>query len=352
MSERRHIYDAGAVSVMLAGRVDALVREILPGGRRFGREWVCGSVAGEPGSSCSVHLTPPKAGVWADFATGECGDALDLVAAAVARGDRRHAFKWALSWLGLADGRPIDTRRAYVPPADPAKLAAGEADTQRRQKRAQQIWLQAAPDIRGTPVERYLVGRGIDLREFGRQPRALRFHPRLWNAESGCDLPAMVAAISDGGGHHIATHRTWLAVSGDKVTKAALETPKMVLGQMRGGTIRLSRGASGKPIADAPADEAIAIGEGIETCLSVALACPEMRVLAGVSLAGIAGAELPDHLQNLIVLADNDVKDAARQGLLRTIRALQASGRNVRVARSPWGSDFNDALLKRQGRAA
>lgn len=50
----------------LLARAEALVEQWLPGGARRGHEWVCGSLAGGKGSSCSVNLTN---GRWADFAS-------------------------------------------------------------------------------------------------------------------------------------------------------------------------------------------------------------------------------------------------------------------------------------------
>lgn len=63
----------------LLEQADRLVPMWLPGGARRGHEWVCGSLSGGKGSSCSVNLTN---GRWADFAADESGgDLLDLYAA-------------------------------------------------------------------------------------------------------------------------------------------------------------------------------------------------------------------------------------------------------------------------------
>lgn len=58
---------------------EALVPRWLPGGRREGREWRCGSLNGEAGQSLAVNL---DTGRWGDFATGEKGgDLVSLYAA-------------------------------------------------------------------------------------------------------------------------------------------------------------------------------------------------------------------------------------------------------------------------------
>jgi hypothetical protein len=72
---------AAELSAALTDRITELVRDLLPGGHREGHEWRCGNTRGEAGSSLAVHLTGDKSGVWCDFATGESGDALDLVKA-------------------------------------------------------------------------------------------------------------------------------------------------------------------------------------------------------------------------------------------------------------------------------
>jgi putative DNA primase/helicase len=82
--------------------LETLCRRWLPGGRRFGDEWTCGSLRGEAGASCKVNL---RTGRWADFATGERGgDAISLCAA-VHRLSQREAAKRLASMLGLEDGR-------------------------------------------------------------------------------------------------------------------------------------------------------------------------------------------------------------------------------------------------------
>lgn len=62
----------------LADRAIDVASMLLPNGKKEGHEWRAGSIDGEPGKSLGVHLSGQKAGVWADFNTGETGDLLDL----------------------------------------------------------------------------------------------------------------------------------------------------------------------------------------------------------------------------------------------------------------------------------
>lgn len=68
-----------ALAEALLGRIAQLVPMWLPGGVVKGHEYVCGSLSGGEGTSCSVNLTNGK---WGDFATGEGGaDLVSLYAA-------------------------------------------------------------------------------------------------------------------------------------------------------------------------------------------------------------------------------------------------------------------------------
>ena len=68
-----------ALADALLRDADNLVPRWLPGGERRGHEYVCGSLAGGKGSSCSINLVSGK---WADFASDEKGnDLLSLYAA-------------------------------------------------------------------------------------------------------------------------------------------------------------------------------------------------------------------------------------------------------------------------------
>lgn len=334
--------DIGAIAAMLANRIEPLCAELLPAGIREGAEWRIGSIAGEPGRSMAVHLRGAKAGVWYDWAAGIGGDALDLAAQVLFRGDKRQAVRWARAWL-------------RIDPADPASVAvqrreevkrreAAEAENTKRQRQAARIFLAARASLAGTPAELYLRGRAIDLVQLGRQPRALRFHPKLWNAETRRPWPALVAAIVGAEGQLTAVHRTWLMPDGSG--KAPLRDPKMTLGRYAGGAIRLWRGASAKPLRDAPPSETVLIAEGIEDGLSAAVAAPEYRVLAAVSLANLANLWLPPVITGVVILAQNDPPGSpAARALDRAIAGFRQQGRRVRLARPPAPvKDINDLL--------
>lgn len=341
--DQRRLVAIGDVISGLEARIRRLVAELLPQGREEGPEYRCGSLAGDPGRSLAVHIGKARPGVWSDFSTGETGDALDLIAQVYFAGDKKQAFRWAVSWLGLdgADPRRLAVTQRAIAHAELRKANADD-ETAKRRARALRIYLEASPKIAGTPADWYLKSRGIDLAQLGRQPNALRFHPALFNAETNTRFPALVAAISDSAGVHVATHRTWLRPDGQG--KARLIDAKMTLGSYTGGCIRLWRGASGKPLKDCPPGETVILSEGIEDGLTCALAKPDLRVLCAVSLANMARLELPDNVATVIIAAQHDHKPEALRGRDKAIQALLQQGRQVRLAFSTVGKDLNDQL--------
>ena len=89
----------------LAGSAEAVCAELLPGGRVIGAEYRAASIyggAGNPktGGSLAVALKGAKRGLWADFATDEKGDMLDLVAATL-HCPLAEAAGWARAYFGL-----------------------------------------------------------------------------------------------------------------------------------------------------------------------------------------------------------------------------------------------------------
>ncbi|WP_428485972.1 DUF7146 domain-containing protein [Rhodopila sp.] len=329
---------AADLAAELARQIETLCADLLPAGRRKSAYWTVGGTDNTKGGSLWVHLRGAKQGRWQDAATGEFGDALDLLAACRHAGDKKAAYAAARAWLGHGGNAPAPIR----PP--PRTQPTQVDDEARKRAYALRLYLQAAPALAFTPVASYLRDRGIDLAALGRQPRALRYHADLPHRETGLRCPAMIAAIAGPDGRHIATHRTYLERAGGGWIKLRNTNAKLSIGNFAGGSIRLWRGASGRPLRDAPPDEPVLIGEGIETCLSIALACPELRILCAVSLGNLGPVWLPAQVRMVILAADNDTHPQARVALQRAIERHIDAGREVRIARAQNASDFNDML--------
>jgi twinkle protein len=111
--------DITALKRMLSDRAHDVAALLLPGGRKEASEWRAGSTGGEKGQSLGVHLSGVKAGVWADFSTGESGDLVDLWM--VARGQKLpEALDDIRSYLGVPRHEPYrDPRPSYTRPPRP-----------------------------------------------------------------------------------------------------------------------------------------------------------------------------------------------------------------------------------------
>lgn len=108
--------------------------------------------------------------------------------------------------------------------------------------------------------------------------------------------------------------------------------------------MRLWRGESGKPLADAPAGETVVIGEGLEDCLTAACEAPEYRILCAVSLSNLGAVVLPPAVRTVILLGQNDAPDSpAARTLAKAIGQFRSQGRVVKLATPPAHfKDIND----------
>lgn len=320
----------------LTARIDSLCRQFFPADTIDGRYCIplCPWRSDRKPGSFVIYLSGARRGRWTDYATGEFGDALDLVAQTKFHGDKSEAVRWSLRWLG---GAIQETPRQSAPARD---RAAESDELEKFRKCAKAIWLAGREDLTDTPVDRYLAGRGVDLRRLARPPRAIRFHPDLWHRESKRYWPAMVAAICDASGKFLSVHRTWLERQRDgTVRKAPLERNKMCWPDYHGGFIRLARGASGKPIAQAPEGEDLWVSEGNEDGLTAAQAAHEHRIIAAVTITNIANLPL-ERFKRLHLLLQNDTNPKTLRQRATAIAGLQRKGHEVWLHKPP--ATFHD----------
>ena len=305
-------HPATAIARQLAARAEAVCRRYLPAGRRAGGYWIVGDVRGTPGRSLYVRLAGPRAGKWTDAATGAHGDLLDLIA--MGRGlDLHAALAEARQCLALPQPAPRPMRRCPTGNIAPAR----------------RLFAATIP-IAGTLAETYLRRRGI-VPPAG--CRSLRFHPRC-RYRDGPDsrtLPALIAAVTDLDGVLTGVQRTYLAPDG--TAKAPVETPRRALGRLMGNGVRLGP----------PAGAVLAVGEGIETMLSLAMLLPRMPMLAALSATHLAAVVLPAGVRRLYVARDTD--DAGLFAFGSLAERSAASGIDVRVL-VPEAEDFNADLLE------
>lgn len=277
------------------------------------------------------------------------------------------------------------------------KQAAGYREAER--KRLFRTWQSALP-IAGTPVERYLAGRGLKVP--ARCP-GLRYLPSApyWHGENTDSRghksprqihsgPAMLAAFIRPDGKFGGLHMTWLEVitSRDDITPsvAKIELTDPATGEvLNSKKMRGSKTGAHIAIAmtEAPPRRLI-IGEGIETVLAVWTAhqaagrpiddtafwaAGDLGNVAGRAIRTVphptltrpngrpqsvpdrypdpddSGLSIPDSVTELILLGDGDSEPLLTEcAMERAARRYAREGRTIRIAFAPAGQDFNDVL--------
>lgn len=375
MTADRQTYSIDQIKDLLLADIDRVAHHFAPPvqGSWYdkGGYWTCnpGRIDRSPGSFV-IWLSGPRAGRWNDYATGQRGDLVDLIALSL-NCDLKHAFAQARQWLGLSTDTP-ELRRKRQKAGAEAKARRQEAERRQREdderirRGAVALWMSAQEKLRGTPAELYLRDRrGIDLAQLGHQPGSLRFHPDVSyqhiDPETGevveGRFPALLGLMSNGHGKTVAVHRVWLAIGPDgRWDKAPVPAPRKALGRYGGGCIRLwrgltpgPRGGRPAPLSKCPPGTRVYITEGIEDALSGVLLLPAERWLCAVSLGNMGDVHLPENVSEVVLAADLDTNPDARKALDRVISKHQRAGRTVRLWQNrDGGKDLNDALLARQ----
>lgn len=306
------------------------------------------------------------------FGCGAHGDAIGYVMRS-----RALKFAAALDWI-LGDGRAAPAGggpRGAEPSASGARRNQRRDEMERaaaanRKMAAGRIWEQSRPIVAGDPVDRYLRGRGLSPGLLGASHRAagqpamlgaraaaaalenpwpdcLRYHPGLPYPERYGRWDAMVARVVDVRGELLGVHRTYLGVARESgaivghVIKAAVAAPRLSLGPLKGGAIRL-----------AEEETHLGLAEGIEDALS-AMQLFGLPCWSAIDAGKLAAVELPFGVDTVTIFADQDpARDNLPEGVgIARARALAArlrhEGRNVTILAPRVGlKDFNDQLRR------
>ncbi len=217
--------------------------------------------------------------------------------------------------------RALNSRGLSKPSREPPAPRLHRRDNGRA---ALDIWREARPAA-GTLVEKYLRRRGITLPV----PPSIRFHPGLRHKATGLILPAMVAAVQAPDRRVVAIHRTFLTEYG---TKATVSTPKMALGPLGAGAVRLAKAGS-----------LLGLAEGIEDALAAMQLC-DLPCWASLGGARLARVDLPPEVREVHIFADGD--DAGREAAEKAVRRFRREGLEARAFLPPDGcKDMNEALI-------
>lgn len=315
---------ASELADRLAHNAEAVCRRYLSAGRRVGNYWIVGDVANSKGRSLYVHLAGPRKGRWADAATTQFGDLLDLVR----------------ETCGLVDFRDVaDEARRFLNEPQPSPASTGcDASVpligRPAAERARRLFRMTQP-LAGTLADSYLRQRGI-LRA-SLHP-ALRFHPSCYYRDHvtgrTSSYPALTAAVTDRLGAITGVHRTWLDPQGDG--KAKVDDPRRALGGLLGNAVRFRFPVHG-PV------PVMAAGEGLESMLSLSHVMPGMAMISALTANHLAAFQLPSGCMRLYIAADADA--AGRHGIERLSRRAQALG-ILPLVLAPELGDFNEDLRR------
>jgi DNA primase len=240
------------------------------------------------------------------FGCGATGDVLDFV-------QLMHRVSLPEA-AAILDGKPqaslpVQRQRRSEPTKDTMLEAAA-------------VWRSAGP-IGGTPGEVYLRNRGLSLQ----LPSTLRFARLKYGR--GDVLPCLVALVTGPDNRVSGVQRTF--VREDGTGKANVPSPRLSLGRLTGGAIRL-----------APAAADLVVTGGVEDGLTLQQEVGR-PTWAAAGEGNMANMVLPEVVTSVTIGADRDEsgdRHAQRAGV-----AFSEQGRKVRIMRPCLGfKDFNDEL--------
>ncbi len=234
-----------------------------------------------------------------------------------------HCFSPKDDWRAVRralEARGLITAKGQVTIGPAAWVKEASVRSGERLERARRIWDEGRP-VEATTAQRYLAKRAVADR--AALSKALRFHPSMTSLEDRLRRPALLSAITDAKGALQGVEITLLSPHG--AAKAALATPRRVVGRMMGGAIRL-----------AEAEESLLVGEGMESTASAsaALNLPGWALLSAHNLARFIP---PVQLKRLVVALDRDA--TGRAAAARLHRRLRSS---LAIDWAPPPSGFND----------
>jgi len=217
-----------------------------------------------------------------------------------------------------------------VPDAACAPSNEVDASGERKILRVRKLWTQAMP-VHGTRAEAYLRARGILASACS---SVLRFLPHATSLDDKRKRPALIAAITNHQGDLQGVQITLLTPCGRD--KAAIETPRRIIGKLSGGVVRLG---------DGNGEGALIVGEGVETSLSAseALKAPAWSALTAGNLARF---EPPDWIRRLIIAADRGPAGEAAAATLADRMAERGLPAETILAPDAY-PDWNDWARRR-----
>lgn len=241
----------------------------------------------------------------------------------------------AAGWKPRRADEPPRPAHPPMPPAAPRVVEPDRPMFDTLSEYGRKLWRECRP-LAGTIGAAYLAARRCTLPP---EDGALRFHPARKHPMGDHIGPALVALVTDATtGEPMSLHTTFICADGTK--PAHLPGPaRLMLGRHRkaGGVIRLWP--------DEAVTTGLGIGEGVETCLSLAHAFRPVWSL--IDAGNLRAFPVLAGVESLLIAADHDPAGlaAARECAARWC----AAGRTASLVMAPAdGADLNDELKKEQ----
>jgi len=198
-------------------------------------------------------------------------------------------------------------------------------DRGERLEEARATWRSASPAA-GTLAETYLRSRGLYLPV----PASIRFAMLPYGKRPALH-PTLVAVVANANDQLIGIQRTYLNAAG--TGKAAVPKPKLSLGRVSGGAIRL-----------APAARAMFVTEGLEDGLTLQQEHGRATWVAA-GAGNLPSMILPAGVENVVVGGDAD--QAGEAAARKAVEAFTHRGIRARAVFPLEAKDWNAELMGR-----
>ena len=239
----------------------------------------------------------------------------------------------AAGWKPRRSDEPPRPARPPLPPAAPRVVEPERPMFDTLSDYGRKVWGECVP-LASTIGAAYLAARRCALPP---EDGALRFHPARKHPLGDYTGPALVALVTDSITREpLSLHTTFICADGTK--PAALPGPaRLMLGRHRkaGGVIRLWP--------DEAVTMGLGVGEGVETCLSLAHAFRPVWSL--IDAGNLRAFPVLAGVESLVIAQDND--PAGRAAAAECAARWVAAGCTVSIVSAAQdGADLNDITKK------
>lgn len=344
-SRKPHL-DATRIVELLNERVESVL-DVVMGipKQKLGNHYCYGNKEG----SLKVTVKGDKRGLWHDFATGEGGNLLHLIAKEAGldvKADFRAVLGHALHLLGTPAEQVMQqdafTKKTKgIPTSNPNnQLREITPEEKERIRYAKDLARQSQP-IQGTLAERYLrEHRGINLKKF---PDSVRYHPGIGSKKNGGTYPALLVIGTNKDGQVEAVQAVFL--ERNTAAKAKVKVEKQTWGVPKLGsavTLKQQSLENNSPIY---------IAEGPETGLSIYQSISRAHVKVTLGKGNFRNINPESLGKDVVLCTDNDNDEKKEVDIHLAAERLLAYGKNVWIAKPIDVKDYNDVLQKHGAKA-